>query len=152
MLEIRRYQISDQYAVWELHNLGLNQFGAHLGNGPWDDDVHDVLNQYVTSGGEFLVGVWDDKIVCMGGLKRRSDKLAEIKRMRTHPDYQKRGFGQLILSRLEERAVKLGFTELCLDTTTKQVPAQKLYEKNGYSEIHRGRIAGLEVIFYFKKL
>lgn len=152
MLEIRQYQVSDQDAVWELHNLGLNQVGAHLGNGPWDDDVHDVLNQYINNGGEFLVGVLDGRVVCMGALKRKSAEQAEIKRMRVHPDYQRRGFGQMILSRLEKRAAQLGFTELCLDTTTRQMPAQRLYERNGYSEVHRGRIAGLEVVFYMKDI
>jgi len=152
MLIIRQYQDSDQATVWELHNLGLNQFEAHAGNGPWDEDLHNVRDCYIDNGGEFLVGVFNNNIVCIGGLRRKSDTSAEIKRMRVHPNYQKRGFGQTILTKLEERAVQLGYKELCLDTTTKQLPAQKLYKRNGYREFRRGEVAGLEVIFFEKKL
>ena len=82
----------------------------------------------------------------------KTDTAAEIKRMRVHPDYQRRGFGQEILDKLEEKARKSGYTELYLDTTTKQIPAQKFYEKNGYVESDRGKLERLEVIFYRKKL
>jgi hypothetical protein len=58
----------------------------------------------------------------------------------------------MILNQLEEQASRIGYTELCLDTTTKQVPAQKLYVKNGYREVRRGNLAGLEMVYYEKKL
>lgn len=150
-LQIRQYQLSDHDAVWELHNLGLNQMGAHLGNGPWDDDLHDIGRQYLEDG-EMLVGTVGGKIVAMGGLKKRTDTMGEIKRMRVHPDYQRRGYGQAILSALEQRARELGLTDLRLDTTTRQTPARKLYEKNGYRERERGRVGQFEVIFYEKRL
>jgi GNAT superfamily N-acetyltransferase len=40
----------------------------------------------------------------MGAFRRTDPERAEIKRMRVHPDYQGRGFGQIILSELEARA------------------------------------------------
>jgi GNAT superfamily N-acetyltransferase len=152
MLQVRRYQEVDKEAVWELHNLALAPTGAHFGNGPWDEDLRDIQSHYLDNLGEFLVGVLENQIVCMGAFRRRSASMAEIKRMRVHPKYQRKGYGQLILSKLEEKASQTGYTELCLDTTAKQVPAQKLYEKNGYQEIGRGFIASFEVIFYEKKL
>ena len=69
-LHIRRYREADHDAVWALHNLALHQVGAHAGNGPWDDDLHHVPAEYLDSGGEFLVGVVDARIVAMGALKR----------------------------------------------------------------------------------
>jgi hypothetical protein len=59
--------------------------GAHLGNGPWDDDLHEIEAAYLRSGGEFLVGVLDGKVVAMGTLRRISPGKAEIKRMRVGP-------------------------------------------------------------------
>lgn len=99
-----------------------------------------------------MVGILDSKIVCMGAFRKKPDTAAEIKRMRVNPDYQRKGFGQAILNQLEVRASELGYTELCLDTTTKQIPAQKLYEKNGYSEVRREKIPEFELILYRKKL
>jgi ribosomal protein S18 acetylase RimI-like enzyme len=72
--------------------------------------------------------------------------------MRVNPDYHRRGFGQAILNQLEVRASELGYKELCLDTTTTQIPAQKLYEKNGFTEVGREKIPDFELILYRKKL
>jgi ribosomal protein S18 acetylase RimI-like enzyme len=151
MLEIRRYRDADNPAVLELHQLALEATGAYY-PGKWNDDLHDIQNHYLQNGGEFLVGTLDGKIVCMGAFRRKSDTLAEIKRMRVLPEYQRRGFGQIILNQLEEKAFQLGYTELCLDTTTKQIAAQKIYEKNGFTEVRRGMMPPFEVIYYHKSL
>jgi len=58
----------------------------------------------------------------MGALKKKSDTAAQIKRMRVLPDFQRKGYGQLILDSLEIKARKLGFTELYLDTLLNRFP------------------------------
>jgi ribosomal protein S18 acetylase RimI-like enzyme len=152
MLEIRQYLAADNNAVRKLHHLALHSIGIFLGDGKWDDDLSDIENHYLNNKGEFLVGILDNKIVCMGAFRKKSDTTAEIKRMRVNPDYHRRGFGQAILNQLEVRAIELGYEELCLDTTTTQIPAQRLYEKNGYTEVGRENIMGFELILYRKKL
>jgi GNAT superfamily N-acetyltransferase len=152
MLEIRRYQAADNPAVWELHHLALGPTGAYFHDGIWDADLHDIPHHYLQNGGEFLVGVLDGKIVAMGAFRKKSETLAEIKRMRVLPEYQRRGFGQAILNQLEAKAIQLGYTELCLDTTTLQIAAQKMYQKNGYNETGRGQLPPFEVIYYHKSL
>ncbi|HJX35726.1 MAG TPA: GNAT family N-acetyltransferase [Dehalococcoidales bacterium] len=151
MLEIRRYQDADNPAVWELHHRALEATGAYF-PGKWNDDIDDIQNHYLNNGGEFLVGILDGKIVCMGAFRRKSDTLAEIKRMRVLPEYQRRGLGQAILNQLEAKAILLGYRELCLDTTTLQIAAQKMYEKNGFTEVRRGLMPPFEVIYYHKSL
>ena len=151
MLEIRRYQDADKPAVWELHRRALEATGAYF-PGKWNDDLSDIQNHYLNNGGEFLVGILDGKIVCMGAFRKKSDTLAEIKRMRVLPEYQRRGLGQAILNQLEAKAILLGYRELCLDTTTLQIAAQKMYEKNGFTEVRRGLMPPFEVIYYHKSL
>jgi ribosomal protein S18 acetylase RimI-like enzyme len=152
MIEIRPYRANDAEAVWDLHNLALEGTGAHLGNGPWDRDLRSIPEVYQTGGGSFLVGETEGRIVAMGGLKRTSSDRAEIKRMRVHPDFQRRGFGTAILLGLESEARRLGYTLLHLDTTTLQVAAQGLYEKHGYRRTGETRVGGLDVILYEKGL
>ena len=152
-LAIRQYQPADHDAVVKLHYLALEKAGALIGNGPWDDsDLNNIPDRYLADRGEFIVGLMDKKIVCMGALRKKSETLAEIKRMRVHPDYQRRGLGQTVLIELERTARKLGYNEVCLDTTTRQIAAQKLYQKNGYHEVRRNKLAGLDIIFYTKKI
>jgi len=151
-LAIRRYREADHDAVWAVHNLALHQVGAHVGNGPWDDDLHHIGEVYLAAGGEFLVGECGGRLVAMGALRRLSARRAEVARMRVHPDYQRRGFGQAILTRLEARAAELGYAVLSLGTTVQQTAAQRLYEKNGYAETCRTRMHGFDVIRYEKTL
>lgn len=133
-MEIRRYQSSDHAAVVELHVKGLQQAGAYLGAGPWDDDLDHIEEIYLENGGEFLVGLLDGRIIAMGALRRTGPTRAEIKRMRVHPDLQGRGLGKILLQELENRARALGYTLLHLDTSTVQTAAQHLYRKHGFQE------------------
>lgn len=137
MFTLRRYTPADQEAVEHLHVFVLQQTGAYLGRGPWDDDVYAIEEFYLKNQGEFLIGEYDGQLVAMGALKHTSPGRAEVKRMRVQPDYQGRGYGQLILDELEDRARTLGYQTLHLDTSTLQIAAQKLYEKNGYREVGR---------------
>lgn len=151
MMEIRRYRASDHDAVWDLHNIALNEVGAHAGNGPWDDDLHRIEAEYIHAGGEFYVGTLDGRIVAMGALKRLTDARAEICRMRVHPNLQRRGLGTRILSKLEERARELGYRTLTLETTAGQVAAIRMYVNAEYVEVSRGRKFGFEVVVFEKR-
>ncbi|GCE07233.1 GNAT family N-acetyltransferase [Dictyobacter aurantiacus] len=161
MFTLRRYTSTDQSAVEHLHVSALQQTGAYLGRGPWDDDIYAIENVYLKDQGEFLIGEDDGRMVAMGALKRTGPDRAEIKRMRIHPDYQGRGYGQLVLAALEAHARALGYQTLHLDTSILQLPAQRLYEKNGYREVGRTHYPQhvdrethqlLEVILYEKSL
>jgi GNAT superfamily N-acetyltransferase len=158
---LRRYTPADQEAVEHLHVLAIQQMGAYLGRGPWDDDVYAIEEVYLNGLGEFLVGEEDGQLVAMGALKHTDSERAEIKRMRVFAEYQGRGYGQLILNRLEARARELGYRTLHLDTSIVQIPARKLYEKNGFREVGRDHYKQetgadtyqlLEVILYEKQL
>ena len=152
MFTLRHYTHADREAVEYLHVYAIQQAGAYLGRGPWDDDIYAIEETYLNNQGEFLIGEWDGVFVAMGALRRTRPERAEIKRMRVHPDYQGRGFGQIILNELEARARTMGYKTLHLDTSVVQVPARKLYEKNGFREVGRDKYHDLEVILYEKQL
>mgnify|MGYP001589444638 FL=1 len=125
-LKIRKYRKSDNNEVKNLHIMGLKQQKAYVGSGEWDKDLDNIENVYLKNG-EFVIGEIDNKIIAMGAFKKVSDKKAEIKRIRIHPDYQRKGFGQTILNELEKRAAKLGYKILQLDTTDKTTTCTKVF-------------------------
>jgi GNAT superfamily N-acetyltransferase len=151
-LQIRRYRETDHDAVWALHNVALEEVGAHAGNGPWDEDLHSIERVYLDDRGEFLVGLVEREIVAMGGLRHSEDGRGQITRMRVHPRSQRQGFGRLILERLEARARELGYRTLCLDTTVGQAAAQVFYRGEGYLETGRTRLGPFDVILFEKHL
>ena len=147
-MHIRRYERGDKRAVRRLHDEALNEVGAHLGTGPWDDDLDDIEGVYLESGGEFLVGILEGEVIAMGAIKRVSPDAAEVKRMRVRPGLQGRGYGQAMLDSLHRRAARIGYTTLHLDTTVQQRAARGLYLKNGYREVGRGSVGPFDCIYY----
>ncbi len=152
MIELRSFQSGDAEAVWALHDAALEDAGVHGGHGPWEDDLRDIPATYLDPGGDFLVAFAGGELVGIGGLLPRSPGEAEIKRMRVHPDHQRRGLGRRILEGLESRAEEFGFERVRLDTTEEQVAARKLYESAGYREVERRRTARFIFIDFVKSL
>jgi SAM-dependent methyltransferase/ribosomal protein S18 acetylase RimI-like enzyme len=154
VLAIRRFEPADHDAVWQLHRLGVEQTGADPGPGPWDDDLRTsaaIVATYLVAGGDFLVGVLDGQPIAIGALRPRGGYV-EIKRMRVDPRWQRRGYGQRMLEELEVRARELGHSVVRLDTTTLQLAAIGLYQKNGYRETERRRHGPFEEVLFEKRL
>ena len=151
-LELRRYRDEDAVAVRALHDLALMATGAHLGRGPWDEDLDDIAATYLYTGGEFLLGFVDGRLVAIGALRHASATDAEIKRMRVHPRFQRRGFAHALLAQLEDHARQRGYRRLRFDTTLLQIAAQRFFEREDYREVGRGQVAGVALIYYAKRL
>lgn len=150
---IRRYRWSDLEAVWALHRIGLAQVGLAPGDGVYyDHDLPRIHEIYLGDHGEFLVGLVEGRVMAMGGLRRVDDRVAELCRMRVHPEHQRRGYGTRILARLEERASELGYRHLRCDTTANQVAAIALYRRYGWLEVGREEVGGLTVVYFSKDL
>ena len=152
LMKIRRYQETDHDQVWALHNLALEEAGAHPGSGAWDEDLHNVSQEYLNDGGEILVGTHDNLIVSMGALKRSSSDRAEIKRMRVYPDFQRRGLGLQVLRDLEARAAEMYYVTLHLSTTVQQFAARMLYIRSGYTVVGRSTAEGFNLVHFEKRL
>ena len=147
-MHIKQYSESDRHAVLQLHHSGLNETGVHKGLGPWDDDLIDIKASYMDSGGLFLVGYLGDELAAMGGLQRLSTDIGIIKRMHVQLAHRRKGLGQEILRQLLKFAYVHGYSKLKLDTTDRQVAAQRLYQKHGFRETHREAVENAVNIFF----
>ncbi|MFL5663890.1 MAG: hypothetical protein ACJ8BW_21500 [Ktedonobacteraceae bacterium] len=49
MFTLRRYMPADREAVEYLHVHAIQQAGAYLGRGPWDDDVYAIEETYLNN-------------------------------------------------------------------------------------------------------
>ena len=82
-----------------------------------------------------LLGGWkDDRLVTIGALKRLGNGVAELKSMRTLPDYLGRGYGTAMLDALIELARSEGVVRLSLETGTSTdfAAAIALYSRKGF--------------------
>ena len=82
------------------------------------------------------VGYGQVEIASIGALKMLADGTAEIKSMRTHPDYLRKGAAAAILDRIIETARQRGVTRLSLETGRGAAfePALAMYRKRGFAD------------------
>lgn len=146
-LAIRRYRPDDRERVEAVLAAALRDTGAYYEEEP-DDADGALADEYLTSGGEFLVGEVTDHIVATGAfrpvrgvitnfLDSVGNGTAELKRMHVDPPHQRQGYGRRIFDELRRRARDQGYMELVLLTSGPQIAAQHFYEASGFEEIER---------------
>jgi ribosomal protein S18 acetylase RimI-like enzyme len=133
---LRQYQPSDKEKIKKLYEHASIHSEIGYRSGPWESDFDDMEGVYF-NGGDFLVGTIDDEIVAMGGLRKESDSVGYIRRMRVHPDFRRNGFAQQIIQGLEQSAKRNKLKELQLKTSKDQKMAQAFYEKNGFTRMSK---------------
>jgi ribosomal protein S18 acetylase RimI-like enzyme len=67
----------------------------------------------------------------------QEDDALYIDNIAVHPEHQKRGIGDLLLSFAEEKARAMNLTKLSLMTNEKMESNQAYYRKHGYVEVDR---------------
>jgi putative acetyltransferase len=78
---------------------------------------------------------WDGDAICgIGALKRLDAASGEIKSMRTHPDYLRKGVGRLLLHHIVAQARERGLKRISLETGSGPAfePALQLYRSHGF--------------------
>jgi putative acetyltransferase len=76
----------------------------------------------------------DGSLVGMGGLKQLDPAWGEVKSMRTHPDYLRRGIAATLLEHVIAEARRRGYRRLSLETGRGEVfeAALTLYRRHGF--------------------
>jgi len=138
--------------MMNLHREVLIKENVYRGTGIWEDDLLNITDHYFDRNGEFIVGLENGELIAMGAIRRISSDIAEIVRMRVHPDHQGKGCGNIILIELEKFALNNHYNELILETDERLINAIKLYRKNGYIFWKEEMIDGYKCIWYKKKL
>lgn len=113
--------------------------GRYYGRPCTPQEVDAALDEDPNTGlapptGAFLIASGEDPLGCVG-VRLMDGGFAELKRMYVRPRARGRGVGRALLTAAEATAVRLGASELRLDTRTDLVEARTLYEAAGFVEI-----------------
>jgi GNAT superfamily N-acetyltransferase len=105
------------------------------------DHPIEVLDELVASGGRLYVAEVDGVVVGVGGLKRLSDSVGEIKRMFVRPAARGLGVGRAIIEQLIADAREMRFEAVYLESASFMHPAHALYRSVGFvpSDSYAGR-------------
>jgi GNAT superfamily N-acetyltransferase len=151
-MRLLRYQAQFQESMLTLHRSAIEGFTLGMSQQQDEADLMAVEEIYLRGGGEFLLGFVGERLVAMGGFKRLSDGVAELRRMRIARDLQGRGYGTLMLAELERRAFQSGFRKLCLDTARRRPLTLGFYRKHGYQEMGQSFYGAVETVQFNKIL
>jgi len=151
-MHLIRYKPEFQEPMLTLHRSAIEGFNLGMSQQEDEADLMAIEEVYLRRGGEFLLGFLEEKLVAMGGFKRLSENLAELRRMRIARELQGRGYGTLLLRELERRAFQSGFQRLCLDTARRRPLTLAFYRKHGYQEVGRSFYGAVETVQFSKAL
>ncbi len=130
-----RYQIrEDDLSGEETRGLlALHLAGMHAASPPGTVFALDLSG--LKTPGVTVWTAWEDRrIAGIGALKLLGDGSAEVKSMRTHPDYLRQGVAELLLLHViaAARAQKVSRLSLETGTSAEFEPAHALYLKHGF--------------------
>ncbi|GCF14887.1 hypothetical protein Harman_28220 [Haloarcula mannanilytica] len=172
-IQFRPYDDRDADAVWALHEWAIRETGNDPSDIPGTADLENVEGRYLDTGGDFIVGVvpnaadeqlpqtFDGGLAAMGGFlpnevghddERTVPGAAELHRMRVAPSQQRRGYGRVLLHRLEQRVAAQGYELLLATTAQSQTAAVAFYRDEGYDEVARSRQGEYELVHFEKRL
>lgn len=132
MFEVREDDLSSEAtrALLALHLKGMYETSPP--ENVFALDLTGLKDPHVT-----VWSAWDsDRIASIGALKMLSGREAEIKSMRTHPDFLGQGAGAAILDHIIATARVRGVTRLSLETGRGEAfeAAIRLYQRQGFVE------------------
>lgn len=130
MFEIKEDDLSSEQTR-EL--LALHLAGMHASSPPGSVYALDLSGLQKPD-----VTVWtawrEERVAGVGALKMAADGTAEVKSMRTHPDFVRMGVGAAILETIITNATARGARRLSLETGSGAAfePALELYRRRGF--------------------
>ena len=107
-------------------------------------DVFDITNYYQRFGGDFWVAFEDDHVVGSIGLLKLNDQVGVLKKLFTYPEFrgQPHRLGQQLLQTLLAYVHNEShLTRLVLDTPAAEKRSHTFYEKHGFQQIEREKLA-----------
>ena len=121
---------------------------------PWSENSL----AYMCSENPFAIAVVDSesgRLAAYGGVQYVLDE-GNIVNIATHPDYRRRGLATVVMRELEARLSNKGVLTVYLEVRQSNLPARKLYEKEGYvpSRVIKNyyRFPAEDAVEMFKKL
>ena len=114
-----------------LHLAGMRQYSPA-------ESVHALDLTGLSGPALTLLGAWsnDGRLAAIGAMKRLGEGQAEVKSMRTHPDFLRRGAAAALLQAIVALARTEGLLRLSLETGSGEAfePALALYRKRGFED------------------
>lgn len=122
-------------------------------------DLLTIQEEYINTGGNFWVALFDDKVIGTIALVRLENHCGAIKKMFVTKDFRgEKQIGRKLLDTLVNYCKDQGYERLYLGTVEVLKAAQKFYKKNGFELIDKTEmpkdyhLMDVDTVFFMRKL
>ena len=133
LIEVRK--LFEEYSSSLEINLDFQNFDLELANLPGD---------YAPPEGCLLIAVWRAEVAGCVGLRRFRPAICEMKRLYSRPRFRGLGIGRALCGAVIDKARKIGYERMRLDTLPSMETARGLYAWFGFREIEPYRYNPIE--------
>ncbi len=115
-------------------------------------DIENLQDAYFSEEDEsgFWIARYRGEVVGMIGVQKTAENAAEIRRLRVHEAYRRRGIGTRLIETAITFCQRHGYLKVVLDVRIEREPAIKLFEKFGFIHSRTREIDHRKTLdFYF---
>lgn len=136
--------------VRQLFKEYANSLNIDLCFQDFEQELDELPGKYEEPDGRLYLALLNDKEVGCVALRRFNDDSAELKRLYIRNGYRGLGISKLLIKRVIQDAVDIGYKNILLDTLDTMKPAITLYESFGFIEIDAYYDNPIEGAKYFR--
>jgi putative acetyltransferase len=101
----------------------------------FEKELASLPGKYSKRDGSLLLAFYNDQPAGCVALKKLDDFSCEMKRMFVYPEFHGKGIGYALAKAIIDEAKKIGYSNMQLDPSIRQIEAQKLYRGFGFKNI-----------------
>ncbi len=134
-----RFESVNENTQQQAKDLILEGMCEHFGfiDYSMNPDLDHIVKNYIDHGDTFLVGTYNDHIICTGALIREDEHTGRIVRLSVSSEYRRKGLAGIMMEQLERVAVEKEMKSMVLETNKDWHNAIGFYKSYGYHEIER---------------
>lgn len=106
----------------------------YFDNASFEKELQELPDKYISPDGALLLGYYGTLPAGCVALRRITADCCEMKRMFVYERFHGLGVGRKLATEIVQQAKKLGFNTMKLDTSFRQIEAQKLYQGIGFQK------------------
>jgi len=147
---IRSFTRADQAACKALYEQGL--IGGKISENDTGLDIDDIEAAYMKDGNHFWVAEADGTVVGTIGVQHHDEGTGEIRRLRVHPEYRRRGIGTALVETAVRFCREQNYLKVTLDTFMERDPAIRLFEQFKFRHYRTKTFGEKELVYFYLDL
>jgi GNAT superfamily N-acetyltransferase len=122
------------FVAWhrQRHAEDLKLIDEYFDAKAFEAELASLPGKYALPKGRLLLALYDGEPAGCAALREIDNESCEMKRMFVYDKFHGKGIGAALTEKLIREARIIGYSTIKLDTSIRQVEAQKLYEKMGF--------------------